>query len=602
MNCLVKYGRATGNNSHFGVKSIDHYLLVFYAVVAIIFFYIVSLNQRNYQDVWILDGIVVPTAIFVFFFLFAETFIQENKKIVILAAFSLAAMNLIPGVKYQLFCGCFDAPSHFRFTSEMVSLGHIPENEFISEMYGGNPAMHIFMACVSIISGFSVNDVLRFIVPALSGLVPCIIYFITKDTLDNTIQRYVIIASSFPIVHRYITYGTSLAMLRYFLLIAIFLHRGFARMKGRSFWLIFVILSFNLIFSHAVSSLFVSFVLVGTLLVLKSLEIMRKKSLGGVYVSILILPTLFYSILLVTWWLNTSDFNLNKLVDFIQSIFLHEAKAPVTTRFYEIPLLPKLQTLATFHSRDATIAMLSLLGLAVFLRKIGRNELPDRTKTFYLYLVVILSTFALFLSFQFIASFGSIEYGRFIAYLMPLCVFLVGLTLWSLDKFLRTHVKLRIANLVFASFLFILVSSCLIQFYHYQPLIPRSNVASSDLPENEYLYNFAPVNTIYQVKMISFAETNSYDGRIATDITTRFQIRGFAGPSFFSRQLWDSPLENGSLRWDLFLLHTVEAGGFNEPAEYRTREIIENLRLEAGNIIYDNGASFIISNIASNQG
>jgi hypothetical protein len=571
-------------------------------VVAISYFCTVVLNQKNYQDAWILDGIVVPTAIFVFFFLFAETFIQENKKLVVLAAFFLAAINLVPGLKYQLFCGVFDAPSHFRFTNEMVSLGHIPENEYISEMYGSNPAMHIFMACASIISGFSVNDVLRFIVPALSGLIPFIIYFITKDILDNTIQRYVIIASSFPIVHRFITYGTSLAMLPYFLLIAIFLHRVFAKIKGASFWLIFVILSLNLVISHAVTSLFVSFIFVATLVVLKSLEITRKRFLGGVQVSILIVPSLLYLILFATWWLNTSEFNLNKLVDLMRSLFLGEAKAPVPTRFHKMPLLPQLQILAVFHSRDAIITMLGLLGLAVFLRKIRRNELSDKTKTFYLYILVLLSSFVLFLSVEFITSFGSIEYERFIAYAMPLCVFLVGLTLWGLDKFLRAHIKLGISNMIFASFLFILVSSCFIQFYHCQPLVPRSNVLSSDLPENEYVYHFGVVNTIYQVEMISFAEMNSYDGRIATDVTTRFQIRGFAGPSFYSRQIWYSPLEtNENLKWDLFLLHTVEAGALNEPAEYRTSEIIENLRLEAGNLIYDNGASFIISNTNSNQ-
>lgn len=573
------------------------YFLVL-CIIAIGFFSTVFLNQRNYQDVWILQGIVVPTAIFIFFFLVAETFIEENKKVVILAAFLLAALNMVPGLKYQLFSGVFDAPSHFRFTDQIASLGYIPENEHISEQYSGNPGMHIFMASISIISGISTNDVFRFIIPAMSGLVPFIIYFITKDILDNTTQRYVIIASSFPIVQRYIAYGTSLAIIPYFLLIAIFIHSVFTKMNKRTFLLIFAILSFNVIISHAITSLFVCFLLVGMLIILKSLEIMRRKSLGRVQVSTLVAPSLLYVVLFFTWWANTSSYNLNTLVDLTRTLLVGDpTRTPVPTRFHSLSLLPRLQVLAAFHLRDGIIGMLSLFGLFVFLRKLRLNEVSDKTETFYKFLIVLLSNFALFLFFEFVSGFGSIEYGRFIIYALPLCVFLVGLTLWRLCKFLNgISVKPIIRNLAFASFLFILLSSCLIQFYRYQPLVPRSNVLSKDLPENEYLVYFGVVNTIYQIEMISFAEMHFSNGSIASDVTTRYQIYGFSDPSFFSRHVWHSPLKpNQSPKWDLFLLHTVKAGHLSEKAEYRTRERIENLRLEAGNIIYDNGESFIVS-------
>jgi hypothetical protein len=569
------------------------------SIVSIGFLFSIIFNQRNYQDTWILDGIVFPTAIFVFFFLVAETFTQDNKKLVILSAAFLAVINLVPGIKYPLFCNVFDAPAHFRFTNEIASLGYIPENERLSEQYAGNPGMHIFMACISIVSGISTNDVLRLIVPALSGLAPFIIYFITKDRLDNTIQRYVILASSFPIVQRYMTYGTSLAMLPYILLIAIFVRNIFTKTNKRTLWLLFVVLSFNLIISHAITSLFVCTILIVTLFILKFIEIMRKSTLRWFQVNNLIVPSLLYVVLLVAWWMYASAFNLNTLGDLIRSIFVGETEAPVPTRFHRIQFLPQLQVLAVFHLRDAIIGLLTIFGLFIFLRKSRRNELDEKIETFYVYIIVILATFALFLSFEFVSGFGSIEYGRFIAYAMPLFVLLVGLALWRLDKFLNTIcVKPGVRNLAFASFLFILVSSCLIQFYRFQPLVPRSNVLSTDLPENEYLVYFGVVNTIFQTEMISFAGTHSHGARIASDLVTRHQIYGFSGPSFFSRHTYFSPLvpnQNRNLGWDLFLLHTAEAGGLSEPAEYRTRERIENLRLKAGNLIYDNGESFIIS-------
>lgn len=572
----------------------DYLLMLF--VVAISFFLIVVLNRRNYQDAWILDGIVVPTAIFIFSFLVAEVFIRDNKKVVILAAFLLAAMNLIPGLKYQSFSGVFDGPAHFRFTNEMVSRSYIPENEFLSEMYGGNPAMHVFMASFSIVSGISTNEVLSLIIPALSGLIPFIIYFATKGILDDTIQRYVIIASSFPIVQRYIIYGTSLALLPYFLLIAIFVRNIFGKECKRRFGLIFIILGFNVIISHAITSFLVFFAFALVLLILWLLEITRKKTLGRIRVSTLVIPTVIYGIMFLAWWSVASDFNLKRLASLMKALFVGEVRAPVPTRFYDIPLLAQVQILAVFHLSDAIVVMLSLFGLSVFLWKL-RRKVSSEAKTFYLYLIVLLTAFVSFLLFQFVSGFGSIEYERLMAYIMLLCIFLVGLTLWRLDEFLnRISVRPAAKNLVFASLLFILVSSCLIQFHRCQPLVPGSNVLSSDLPEEEYLVQLGVVNTIYQIEMISFAEKYSYNSSVASDVVTRFQIHGFSTPSFYLRHIRFNLLEsNQSLNWDLLLLHTFEGGQFEEPAEYRTKERIENLRLEAGNLIYDNGASFIIS-------
>ena len=577
------------------------YLLVLYIVVAIGFFSMVVLNRRSYQDAWILDGIVIPTVIFIFFFLVIETFVQENKKVVMFAAFLLVTVNLIPGLKYQLFLGCYDTPGHFRFTSELVSLGHIPENEFYSETYGGNSGMHIFMACVSIISGFPIAEVFRIIIPALCGLIPLLIYFMTRGVLDDTIQRYVIIASSLPIVQRYGIYGTSLALLPYFLLVAVFFRYVFAKMNQKILWLVFLILSFNLIISHAITALFVSFLLIGMLIILKSFEITRKRFPGRFSVSALIVPTLSYVVLLMTWWMNTSAFYLNTFAHLMLRLFVGGSMiAPVPTRFSEIPLLPQLQILTVLHLRDALIGMLSLFGLLLFLRKSRRNELSDKTKTFYLYLLAFLGTSMLFLSSQFAFGFGAIQYTRFIAYTMPLFSFLVGLALWRFNESLNSvFVKPRIRNLAFAFFLFILVSACLIQFYHCQPLVPKSNALSKDLPEDEYLvYIGGGVNTIYQIKMISFAEVHFHNGRIASDYVTRYQIYGFSSPSFFSRHIWHSPLipnPDQNLKWDLLLLHSVEAGPLSEPAEYRTKERIEDFRLKAGNVIYDNEESFILS-------
>lgn len=603
---LTKNRKITSFN--LGSKSRDNFLLVFYIAVAMIFFYVISLNQRNYQDVWILDGIAVPTAIFVCFSIVVEMLIQENKKLVIFAACFLFAMSLIPALKYQLFTGCFDSPGHFRFTNEIVSLGNVPETEFYSESYGGNPGMHILMSCVSIVSGISVNDVFKFVIPAVLSTVPLLIYFITKDLSSDTIQRYTIIASGFPVITAYVVFGTNLAMIPYLLLVAIFLRRILIKRYQSEFWLLFVILSLGLIISHGVTALFAAFLLMGAPLILKCLEMTRTKTsmlLSRFPASTSIAPPLLYVVLLAAWWTNISIFNLETLAGYVWMLFTGEtAIALIPVRFYQIPLFAQLQVLTVFHLGDFVMGALSLFGLFILHRKFRRKEFSNETQSIYLLLTILLGIGVSFLSFQFASGFGALQYSRLVAYVMPLCVPLAGLTLWQLKGFLG-HISSKVVrNMAFALFLFVLIFMCLIQFFPYQPLIPKADVLSKDLPENEYIIDLGRINTVYQKEMISFAERHSSNARITSDKVTMAQMYGFSNHSFFSRHTWHSPLipnQDKDLLWDLFLLHTSKAGPFQEKVEYRTNEKIENHRFKAGNTIYDNGESFIISYINRRQ-
>jgi hypothetical protein len=110
------------------------------------------------------------------------------------------------------------------------------------------------------------------------------------------------------------------------------------------------------------------------------------------------------------------------------------------------------------------------------------------------------------------------------------------------------------------------------------------------------------VNTIYQERMISFvAKFSAEDAEITSDIITRWQLRGFTSGAFYSKHFmyYEHALDPASItneRWSLFLLHyDGRAGLISEPVEYRTKEVLDNIRNTLGNIIYDNGESFIIS-------
>jgi len=537
--------------------------------------------------------------LFICFSLIVETLLHENRKVLVFAAFFLFAMNIIPGLKYQLFSGCFDTPGHFKFANAIVSSGRVPETEHYTSAYGGNPGMHILIGCVSIVSGISVNDVFKFVIPAVFSIIPFVIYFITKGLVSDTIQRYTIIASSFPILAAYVVWGTNLAMIPYLSLIAVFLKWIFTRRYQREFGLLFAILGFGLIISHGVTSLFVAFLLVGTPLVLKSLELTKTKismSLSRFPASTSLVPSSLYIVLLATWWTAGSTFNLETLARYVKALFTGLMIAPVPTRFYQVPLLAQMQVLTVYHLGHFIMGGLSLFGLFLFLKKSGRKEFSNETQAIYLHLITLLGVVMLFLSFQFAFGFGNVQYVRFMGDAIPLCIPLAGLTLGQLNGFSGNIPSKIVRNITFAFVLLVLVLACLIQFFPYQPLIPKANVLSSDLPKNEFIVHVGRVNTPYQKEMISFAERYNSDGRIASDGVTRYQIWGFSNYSFFSRHIYYSPLDTDKdLQWDLFLLHTKKAGPFEEKVEYRTEERIESLRLNAGNIVYDNGESFIIS-------
>lgn len=576
------------------------YVILLYAVIAACFLLIVSHNQSGYNT-WILDGILVPTGIFVLFSLSAETFIKDNKKLVIIAAIFVVSMNLIPGLRYQTFYGVFDTPGHYRFVEQISSLGYIPEGEFYSETYGNNPGMHIVMASLSIISGISVNDIFRLIFPVLWGMFPILTYFVTKNVLDETIQRYVIILTSFPIFQGYIVYGTNLALIPFFLLISLFIRYTLAQARKKTYFLLFCISSFTVIIVHGVTPLIASFVLIGILVFLSLFSKIRKNPAKSLHFSALLAPCLVHVTILWAWWVNLSSFNLYNFAMLIKSVTSPSIPA-VPTRFYEISLLPQLQILMVTHIANAIMFMLSLFGVIILLKQLITNKLSHKLEAFYSYIVVLLGLIATSLFVQMVSNFGNLQYDRLITYMMPFTALLGGWVLCRFDKFLSHFFKkIFIVNkLIFVSAIFIVFSLCLIQFFPCQPLVPKASVLSTSLPEDEYIVNFVVVNTVYQINMISFAESHSYTATIASDQVTRNQIHGFSSPSFFSRHTWFSPIvpnqQVQNFEWDLLLLHTTKAGPFSEPAEYRTEEKIEEFR-QAGSLIYNNGESFIVANV-----
>lgn len=573
-------------------------LLLIYVAITTIFISYISSNLRNYQDSWILEDVFVATMIYILTFSIVVATADDNRIVTIVCVIFVIVLNAIPNLKYQFFYGCFDSVAHYGFVKGLLSLGFVPKTGYYAPAYSDFPGMHIFIAALSLVSGISAITSIKLVASTIFSIIPLMTYFVTNSIFERNIQKYIIIASGLPMVLSYALVGTNFALPLYFSFLCLLFKLTMAKKNRRRYTLALMVFAFGLLLSHSVTT-FILILLLGTvLLLMKSIDFVKRHShhsLMSIYVGVWFLLTVTF----MAWLMLKAEFVSQVFIQSIKTIFLGEMlKEPVPTRLFEIPLSAQLKIFALQHLKDAIISVLAFAGLFVLLKRF-KQENESIFENFYLPLLCFLIATSLLLAFQFVVHFGIIEYTRLIKYAMVFAPFLVGLFLWYLNK--DSRIRVWVKPIISPSVLFICISLSLIQVFAYQPLAPRADVLSKDLPENEYILDFRQVNTIYQVKVISFAERfSSSDSRITSDKITRWQIHGFADESFDSRHVYHSPLKPNmnkeDLKWDVFLLHYEgRAGPLSEKVEYRTREVIEKLRDTLGNAVYDNGESFVIT-------
>ncbi len=549
-------------------------------------------NQAVY-DTWVLDGIFIPVFIFIIASVVVMVLINDNRKLVVVASIFLGSLNIIPALKYPFFFGVFDGPGHFRFAEQIALIGHIPQNEFYSISYGANPASHIFLAGISLISSISINDVIKFFVPGLFALIPFIIYIIGRNFLASTTLKYTIIASSLPVIQAFSVWGTYLVFIPYLLLLSVLIFIVIPKFQNRSFFLLFALFAFAIVTSHAVTSLMFALVLLCLFFGTTIYERLRKKPFPinfGNYGYIILL----FLLMLWGWWSIVGTANLEYLVNTLKS-FITPSNPVIPTTFFRLPLFAQIQIFFVLNAANVVVALFTFIGL-IFLVKYQRTIRPKKeSHRLYIFIITIALILGLFVGAQAIANFGDFSYQRLLVYAVPLCFFPMGLALSRINLFLKRLIpKARFALIV--SLLVVLAFLSLIQVYPSQSLVPTSNVLSSTLPSNEYILDLQLINTIYQKDMIQFAAKYYTGGPVIADIVTRSQSYGFSDPAFFTEIEYPSPLSSSNMTWQIYLLHTSAAGPFGEQAQYRTSSIIENTRDNAGDVIYDNGASFELYN------
>lgn len=575
-------------------------LLTIYVLVAAVFIYVVLQNQTGYADSWILQDIFIPTILFVLTFSIVVVTVDDNRVAALVSASFILILNAIPNLKYELFYGVFDAEAHYGTARNLLALGFVPTTGYYAPTYSDFPGIHIFPAWLSLVLGTSINVSTKILTSTIFSIIPLMIYFATNGIFEKDVQKYVIAASGLLTVTSYDLTGTVFALPLYFSIFCIFLKKIATGKNGREYTVVLIMFFVSLLFSHAVTTMAVVVTMGIALFLMKFVDLIKR---GSFHFSIsrFIGTWLLLAVPFVAWLMFKADFIFETFTASVQRMFFREAyKAPIPTRFFQIPLFAELRILAVYYLGDAIVLILAFAGLSVLLIK-SRQKFRHVLTSFYLPLMSIVVAASSLLVLLMVTQFGDIEYDRFVSYTVVFGAFMVGLLFWHLDHHLTIRFKRTWIRYICVSFLlFLSISLSLIEIFPCQPLVPGANVLSNNLPSSTYLEDLRGLNTIYQESMILFAQRfSSNTSLIGSDTVTGWQILAFGNESLASKYVNFDPLnpttnQTGNV-WDIILLdYGGKSGPLNEKAENRTPEAIQNLRDTLGNTIYDNGESFIL--------
>lgn len=565
--------------------------MALYVFAAFCLLLLAFVNQRNYQDAWILDGVLLPTLSFVLIFSIVASKLNDNRILALICASFLSILSSIPQLKYQFIYGVFDSIAHYGFINRLLFLGHVPEIGFYAKEYSGTPGMHIFIGSLSLVAGISTNTAIKLVLSIIPTIIPLLIYFVTKGVVNKNMQRFVLYASSFSVPILYYLSGSTFALAMYTLFLSLLLRRIFTSSNRREYSLSLTILAFGLIISHGITSIFLSLLIAGASIILKTLEF-TKRIKGSTVSSNYFFTSLMFTVSFLAWWIYQARFYFYEFLGRMFKLLIGgEIVKVIPSKFFELSLLDQLKIFIVRFSSYTIILTLSIIGLLFFLIAFKQRS-KDRLKDLYLHSLSCLTVILLLIAFS-AFKYPTYTYDRYVIYALFFSPFFVGLALWRLSEYIDFYVKkIMFQKFIFALILYTFISLSLIQLFPCQPLVPKIY--------NEYVVDYRGVNTIYQKEMILFAEKFSKSGvRIASDTVTSWQIFGLTNVSFNSGYVWCNPLLDKEVEADLILLHySGKSGPLNEEVDYRTRARINELRLELGNVIYDNGESFVMLRVS----
>jgi hypothetical protein len=559
----------------------------------------VAAQQRNYQDAWILEDVFLPFVLVMATFLLVLAPEKDNRIVALLSAWTVLVVSLVPALKYvQPYGTTIDATDHYLMVNSLISTGQVAEGH----TYASIPAMHSWLASLGLTGGLRAAEVIKLGLPLTGALMPLLVYWIGRRIdLPANLVKFTVPAVCLAIYPYYLPNGTGFTLVPLMMLLGILVVREYGDLAPGdrlAYTVLAVIGLFQLVFWHSTTPMLVPLFLgIGALAPAVAWLVRRRwrrVSLSTGLLRVALLAAILFLGYRVIEADRVFEVVTARLYDMI--VVEEEVGSAVPQRVFEITTLDAAISAWLIHGRFLLMAGATMLGLWVVWRNRARWE---RHLFFYSFLLLV---YILSVLLAAVALASGVAYSRFLALSLIVTPFFAGPALWWLGRGLLTGrlPAQRLTRLVWLGLVVALIGLSLVDFYPYQPLVPKAKALTPDTPD-EYVVWLNGANSAYQQRMMEFAQNSSdREARFAVDIVGHRQFLRYFGLDEGSRRglykplHWREPVDPAKV--DLFLLHWPgPAGALGERVEYRSTAKLSELRETPGwGVVYDNGESFIL--------
>lgn len=562
------------------------------------FLTIVGLHRRNWQDAWILDGVLLPTIAFIAVSFWVVASERDLRIVALICAVFVATVSLVPGLKYvQPYGVAIDSSVHFLTVQEMLVTGTIAERHTYASIAG----MHGWLATIGLLGELAPDQLMQFVLPLMGALIPLLTYWICRRAaMPEALTKRIVIVSCLGGFPWFLANGTGFSLALLLLAFGATLIQAFYS-STRALRVAHVMLAITsillLIIWHSTTPLMLSFAMILASFSPTVIDMVQRRKLRlSPSLSIAGMGILSMAGFLLYHWLLADRVWQVMVATTVRMIQADEALVEIVpSRLFEISLMDQMRVAAVIHGRDGILLLLAAIGIVVVWRqrKVWRHQLP-----LYVFVFLVMYAYALMI----VAAFSGAGYQRVIWAPLTLAPFFAGPALWWIETRLPGLVgERRLLRFAWAPVAGLLVGAWLVQIFACQPLIPRVG-ATAAYPSGDYIVWLHETNTAYQQRMLTFAQERAEsDATFAIDVVGQREfLRYFGVEASESRRLYTPLKRRESInpdKVDLFLVHRPgPAGGLTEQVEVRSGAAIDALRSMAGwSTVYDNGESFVLA-------
>jgi hypothetical protein len=476
--------------------------------------------MKDFNDAWILDGLLPYFLIFLFAYSLLVGFSTNLKLVTLVSSIFLVVVNLIPSLKYSFIYGTQDAMGHYGFINEMVKTGHVPQFGVYKIDYGSTPGLQIFVSAISILSSLDTCASMKVFLVVAPSVLPLIVFVVGRRlNVSGKLSKLMVISTTVTSPTTYIFTGTTSIYFLYAFfscfLVLFFIYDRF----DRRYLVMTVILGLAILFSHEATIIYLLVIFAVILVGQRIVKSIRSQTALMIFWIAAHLSFLIFCV---------AGFDLTKFIAIAQQLVspLAGKEVPFASHyggFFKLTLYDEARVLTVELAKNLVTGLLCVLSIPVALKMRAKKDETNR-----LYYVLVL--FSVVPAAMFLASSGGmvVKY-RFWTYFSPFTPFLVGIALWFF--FYRQHPKnlARRRPIILAVFVFVLICISTVQTYPFQPLVvPQVKTEYGE----RYVVNFLVYVDFSQRSFISFLA--KYNSRLSMSASSNvwWQIYGLTQQSF----------------------------------------------------------------------